>query len=133
MLIILTLTFIQGHRDLNHDYNKRFDYFRNNWSSAHAVTFEVQLKVYIMTIACPMTILFTQGHNCVSNFTLFLRCSINSNISDSIYAMALKLGMTVDLYMAYMLMLISMTLMQDHSGSAKAKKRWIIYTIKQAK
>ena len=47
----------------------------------------------------------------------------NNHITDSIEAMAFKLGMTVDLYMAYMLMLISMnlTLMQGHSGSAKAK------------
>ena len=44
-------------------------------------------------------------------------------------------SMTVDLFMAYVLMLVSMTLtlMQGHNGSAKAKsKRWIISTIKQA-
>ena len=38
--------------------------------------------------------------------------------------MAFKLGMTVDVCMAYMLTLVSMTftLMQGHSGSAKAQK-----------
>ena len=38
--------------------------------------------------------------------------------------MAFTRGMTVDLGMAYMLMLVSMTLilMQGHSGSAKAKQ-----------
>ena len=47
----------------------------------------------------------------------------NSYISNNIYAMASKLGMMVDLCMAYILMLISMTLtlMQGHGGLAKAK------------
>ena len=43
--------------------------------------------------------------------------------------------MTVDLCMAYMLMLVSMslTLMQGHSGSTKPKNQcWIILTTKQA-
>ena len=45
--------------------------------------------------------------------------------------MAFKLGMSVDLCMAYMPMLVSMTLtlMQGHNGSAKAT---IIWTTKQA-
>ena len=34
----------------------------------------------------------------------------NSNISDKIYVMAFILGMTADVYMAYILMLMSMTL-----------------------
>ena len=43
------------------------------------------------------------------------------NISDNSWAVGFKLGMTVDLYMAYMLMLVSMTLtlIQGHSGSAE--------------
>ena len=43
--------------------------------------------------------------------------------------------MTVDLFMAYLLMLVSMTLtlMQGHSGSTKANIQcWIISTAKQA-
>ena len=44
------------------------------------------------------------------------------NISDNISANTFKLGMTVDLWMPYMSILILMTLMQGHSGSAKAKK-----------
>ena len=59
----------------------------------------------------------------------------NSNILGSISAMAFKLGMSVDWRMAYMLMLVSMTLplMQGHSGLAKAKdQRWIISTNKHA-
>ena len=49
--------------------------------------------------------------------------------------MAFKLGMTVDLCMAYMLMLVSMTLilMKGHSGSQRQKiSIGIISTTKQA-
>ena len=52
----------------------------------------------------------------------------NSNISDNIQAVAFKLGMAVDLFMEYMLMLFFLpmtltlfTLMQSHSGSAEKK------------
>ena len=60
------------------------------------------------------------GHNCVSNLT-----SVELAISRTVLvsAMAFKLGMTVDLcIMGYMLMLVTMTLTlaQGHSGSAKA-------------
>ena len=49
---------------------------------------------------------------------------INCNISDDISANTFKLGMTVDSWI-YMLMLVSMTLtlMQDHSGSANANNQ----------
>ena len=45
-------------------------------------------------------------------------CCEDSNISVSIYTMASKLGMTVDLSMVSQFMLVSMslTLMQGHSG-----------------
>ena len=58
----------------------------------------------------------------------------NSNISDITWAMTLKLGMTVDLWTAYMLILVSMnlTLLQGHSGSADEKnQRWIISATNQ--
>ena len=61
----------------------------------------------------------------------FLTC----NILDYIYTITFKLGMTVDLWVPYMLMLVSitLTLMQGRSGSAMAKiQRWIISTTKQA-
>ena len=61
--------------------------------------------------------------------------TIISNISDNISSMAFKLGMAVDLCMTYMSMLVSMTLTltQGHTGSAKAKyQRWIISTTMQA-
>ena len=43
----------------------------------------------------------------------------NRNISDNISAMAFNLGMTINVCMTYMLILVSvtLTLMQDHSGS----------------
>ena len=45
------------------------------------------------------------------------------NISDSTYAFTFKLGMTVDAWMTYMLILVLMTLtlMQGHSVSEHAK------------
>ena len=49
--------------------------------------------------------------------------------------MAFKLGMTVDLCMAYVLILVLMTLtlMQGHSGLAKAKNQhWMLSATKQA-
>ena len=70
-----------------------------------------------------MTLPFTQGHNCISDY--------NSHILDSL---ASKLGMTVDLCMTYLLMLnlMTLTLMQGHNGSAKATNQcWIILTTKQ--
>ena len=50
---------------------------------------------------------------------------LTCNISDNIYAITFKLGMTIDLWMAYMLMaaLMTLTLMQGHSGSGKAKNQ----------
>ena len=57
-----------------------------------------------------MTLTFIQGHTCVSNLPMFyLYCNTNT--------MEFKLGMTVDVCMAYMPMLVSviLTLMQGHS------------------
>ena len=51
-----------------------------------------------------MTLAFIQGHNCVSNLTRFT-CTNISN-STSISAMAFKLGMTVDLCTANLLVLV---------------------------
>ena len=72
----------------------------------------VRLKVY-MTIASPMTLTFIEVHKCFSNLTTF--------------SLAIYLGgMTVDLYMLIRVS-ATLTLMQGHSGSAKAIiKCWII-------
>ena len=63
VLIILTLTFIQGHTLITSETIK-----------AMPITFAVkvvrQQKVY-MIIASPMTLTFIQGHKCVSNVTTF--------------------------------------------------------------
>ena len=76
-----------------------FDYFRNYSMPIMFAAQIVRLKVY-MTIVSPLTSTFTQGYTCDSNFT-FLTC----NISDNIVAITFKLGMAVDLWMSYMLML----------------------------
>ena len=62
----------------------------------------VRLKVY-MTIASPMTLTFIPVRLKLDYFSIF-------NISDNISAITSKHGMTVDLYMTYMLLLVSMTL-----------------------
>ena len=69
VLIILPLAFIQGLTDLNHENNKCF--IISKILQAIAIKFAVKivrLKVY-MTIVSPMTLTFTQGHNCISDLT----------------------------------------------------------------
>ena len=71
VLIILTLTFIQGHTDLSHE-NKQCSIISKTVEATH-ITIAVkivQLKVH-MTIASPMTLTFIQGHKRVSNLTTF--------------------------------------------------------------
>ena len=71
MLIILTLTFIQGHTDLNHENDKCL--IISETIQAMPIKFAVKivrLKVY-MTIANPMTFTFILGHNCILNLITF--------------------------------------------------------------
>ena len=86
VLIVLTLTFIQGHTDLNHENNKCLTI--SETIQVTPIKFAVKvfrLKVYMTSVCpcesdvkqdqqqqqrvCPMTLTFSQGHNCVSNFT----------------------------------------------------------------
>ena len=90
MLIILILTFIQGHTDLNHGNNKCLIIIY-----AMPIRFaveKVQLKVY-NNHSSLMTLTFVQSHECVSNFLTY-------NIWDNIYAITLMvlLSMAVDLW-----------------------------------
>ena len=49
VVIILTLTFIQGHTKLNDEKNKlMFDYFRNSSSNPLFAVKIVRLKVYVI-------------------------------------------------------------------------------------
>ena len=71
VLIVLTLAFIQGHRDLNHENKKCL--IISQIVQAIAIKFAVKiirLKVH-MTISNPMTLTIIQGHTCVSNLTTF--------------------------------------------------------------
>ena len=71
MFIILTLTFIQGHTDLNHENNKWFIISETvHPMRINIVVKIIRLKVY-MTIASPITLTFIQGHKWVSNVTTF--------------------------------------------------------------
>ena len=70
VLIIVTLTFTQGHTYLNHE---KKSLIISETIQAMPITFAVQivqLKVY-MTTASPMTLAFIQGHNRVLNVTTF--------------------------------------------------------------
>ena len=76
VFFILTLTFIQGHTDLNHENNKLS--IVSQTFQAVFVIFGVnivRLRVYII-VASSMTLTFTEGYNCVSNLPIFLTCSL---------------------------------------------------------
>ena len=77
VLSMVTLAFIQGHTDLNHENIKGLVISKT--IQAMTITFGVKivlLRVY-MTIASPMTLTFIQGRKCASNI-------LTGNISDSI-------------------------------------------------
>ena len=78
LLIILTLTFIQGHPDLNHEDNKGL--IISESIQAMPIKFAVKivgLKVY-MTNDSTMTLTFIEGRKYVSNLTTFfnLQCLV---------------------------------------------------------
>ena len=63
VFIILTLTFIQGHTDRNHENNKCLIIPETVQAMPIKLAVKiVRLKVY-MTIISPMTLTFTEGHN----------------------------------------------------------------------
>ena len=64
------------------------------------IKFAVKIKG-LYNICSPMTLTFIQGHTGLSHLTNFNLLQFNSNISDNIQAVAFKLGMTVNLCMAY--------------------------------
>ena len=47
------------------------DYFRNCSSNAHHVCSKDSPTKGLYNLINPMTLTFTQGHNCVSNVTMF--------------------------------------------------------------
>ena len=72
VLIILTVTFIQGQKDRNHEKNKCLIISKTIQATTIKFTVKVvRLRVYIMTIASPMTLTFIQDHKCASNLTTF--------------------------------------------------------------
>ena len=71
LVIILTLTFIQGHTDHNHENNK-CSIISETASNAYQVYCEDCLTKGLQSFFSLMTLLFTQGHNCVSDLSNFL-------------------------------------------------------------
>ena len=73
VLIILTLTFIQGHTCLNPENTNCHSLIISETFQVMPITFAAKIdrqKVY-MIIASPMTLTFIHGHKCVSNLTTF--------------------------------------------------------------
>ena len=75
VLILLTLTFIQGHTYLNNENNKMFDYFRNCSSNPHDMKFAAKtdrLKVYIIFTRSNDLTLVPKSTECYRDVNLIL-------------------------------------------------------------
>ena len=126
VLIILTLTFIQGHTDSNHENNK-CDYFRKcSSSNPHQVCCEDRPTKGLHD-QCQSDDLDLQGHKCVSNWSTFYLQYLGQYVS--YFIQTWHDGRLTDTIIQIMLMLVSMTLtlVQGHSVSAKAKQRETCY------
>ena len=112
--IILTLTFIQGHIDLNPDY------LRNYSSNAHQVCCEDSpIKGLYDYCQSDDIDLHSRSQVCLK-LDYFLTC----NVLDNIYTITFKLCMMVDLCMAYMLILVLMTLNLTLKNVCKTCPSW---------
>ena len=93
VLIILTLTFIQGQADRNHENNNECDYFRNYSSNACHVGWE-DSPTKDLCDHCQSDDFDLHSRSHVRlKLDYFLTC----NISDNIEAFTFKLGMAVGL------------------------------------
>ena len=129
VLIILTLTFIQGHTDLNHENEK---------CSIISETVQQMLIKSAVKIVRLCNLFQSDDRqdsptNGLHSKSQVLRLNLgicliyryyNNHISDSVEATAFKLGMPVEvciIYTLYMLMHVpmTMTLMKGHNGSPK--------------
>ena len=68
-LTIMTLAFIRGHTDTNHEDNKCL--IISETFEVMPIKFAVKIVLLMVCIifASLMTLTFTQGHNCISNLT----------------------------------------------------------------
>ena len=134
VLLILTLPFIQGHTDLNHENNQCS--IISETVQAMPIKFAVKivwLKVYYDH--CQSNDLDLHVRSQVRLKLDFLTCNISDNIEAISITISLLHSNLPQRCIAYILMLVLMTLtlLQGHSGSAKAKIQcWIISTTKQA-
>ena len=75
VVIILTLSFIKGHTDLNHENNKCLIILQT--VQAMPMKFDikiVRLKIFII-VASSVNLTFAQGHSCLKLYQ-FLTCSL---------------------------------------------------------
>ena len=123
VLIILALTFIQDHTDINRENSK--------CSIISETVQTMPVNFAVMIVRLKIDVIFSQSDDLALHSRSRLRLKLDkrlnlnhsSHVSGSIYATASKPGTTVELCMEYiMLMLVPMTLtlMQGHSVSANA-------------
>ena len=97
-----------------------FNYFRKCSSNANQVCCEYSPTkgLWLYSFLSPIILTFTQGHNSVSTCTIIV-IYIRQYLSYRI-----QTWHDVDLYIACMLMLVSVTLMQGDSVSAVSNEHW---------
>ena len=98
-----------------------FDYFRKFSSNAHHVCREDSPTKGLYNLFLESDHFHLQSRSQSRlKFDKYFNLYFNNNISENISAMTFKLSMKIDLYMGYILMVVSMTLtlMQGHIGSA---------------
>ena len=94
VLIILTLTCIQGHTDRNHEHNKCL--IISETIEAMPITFAVDSPTKVLYDHCQSNDLDLHSRSQVRlKLDYFLTC----NISDNVEVISFILGMTVDLWM----------------------------------
>ena len=97
MLIILTLTFIQGHTDLNHENIKKINHFRNYASNAHQLSCEDSPTTGLYDHYQSDDLDLHSRPQVRLKLDYFLTCNILDNIS----AVTFKCSMALDLWMPY--------------------------------
>ena len=70
-IILLTLTFIQGHTDLNHENKKYLIISESTQPMPIKFAGKIVRLNFDVTIASPVTLIFVPGHKCVSSVTTF--------------------------------------------------------------
>ena len=117
VLIILTLTVMQGHTDLNHENN-----IKNKCS---IISEPVQAIPIAFAVKTKGLYIFFQSDDFALHSRSQRHFKLDKCLTCTIIAIVFTFGITVDLCMVCMLMIVSttLTLMQGHSGLAEEKSQ----------